>query len=779
MPIKNASYYKSGDDQLDLAIENLLFVDEGDHKNSDRYKKMSKALADLSRTMSKYFPTAGKNGQKKTAPILTPDNMKEIRDAYAEAIRRCGDYTRWKITARFTGFGRGRYDCVKAIQQILDRDMEVLNNAELNSGQTLPAILSEGRSTEIRLDSQMKDLTTIGRNVNTRLPLEISSSLGQQKGFFTEDFRIRTVGEYYESLKKDHDFTELGADSLLKEPEGINGLDEKKFEDRCIEFSKKAVELRNSGVSYADLVRDKSKFNNAFEGIFKEVYGKKNGKKILGNMANSKLTRFRFVSFFQDLANIGSVRSDVKAGKLREGTSIPERSVGLSRLADLLGIPNVVAKAYKMKVRDAEGNLREGVFEELADGSNSQYLKKGDLIGELGKDEKILDKGKVKQQIADLQVLSYVGGRMGLQQKDLIFNVQDYTGAGDMVLAGIKSVGNDRSLGLADDASMKASGLIALPEDMKVISRSTLEALKTLDENNLAIAFKDLSITQEEIQGVLTRAGNILQAVNEKRIEIVNDEYSYPAFSRLTDRQAIGKAKGKAKDGQEEKNFFDVIGKVPEAVKQAKPAGDELKFNKATAVEKDYTMRNADSPLYMRDLSAKKASLIKIRNDLEALDKENFLHVNGGTYKWMDRAIRDVIALTEQFEESVKYKDKGKKQLSDMDAQQMDGLYRQMREATSKYIAEHRGAKYDLGKSRLKHAFDAYAIRTTRMPEPSLVKEIQAQDVAGAEKEPAQQADKKPERSIRKEMLESNQRGANKPAEPQKKKSGFFSGWFS
>ena len=59
------------------------------------------------------------------------------------------------------------------------------------------------------------------------------------------------------------------------------------------------------------------------------------------------------------------------------------------------------------------------------------------------------------------------------------------------------------------------------------------------------------------------------------------------------------------------------------------------------------------------------------------------------------------------------------------------------------------------------------------------MKEIQAQDVAGAEKEPAQQADKKPERSIRKEMLESNQRGANKPAEPQKKKSGFFSGWFS
>ncbi len=775
MAIKNAFHYKSGDDQLDLAIENLLFVDEGDHKNSDRYKKMSKALADLSRTMSKYFPTAGKNGQKKTAPILTPDNMKEIRDAYAEAIRRCGDYTRWKITARFTGFGRGRYDCVKAIQQILDRDMEVLNNAELNSGQTLPAILSEGRSTEIRLDSQMKDLTTIGRNINTRLPLEISSSLGQQKGFFTEDLRIRTVGEYYEDLKKDHNFEELGAKSLLKDPEGINGLDGEKFENRCIEFSKKAVELRNSGVSYADLVRDKSKFNKAFEGIFTEVYGKKNGKKLLGNMANSQLTRFRFVSFFQDLANIGSVRSDVKAGKLREGTSIPERSVGLSRLADLLGIPNVVAKAYKMKVRDAEGNLREGVFEELADGSNSQYLKKGDLIGELGKDEKILDKGKVKQQIADLQVLSYVGGRMGLQQKDLIFNVQDYTGAGDMVLAGIKSVGNDRSLGLADDASMKASGLIALPEDMKVISRSTLEALKTLDENNLAIAFKDLSITPEEIRGVLTRAGNILQAVNEKKIEIVNDEYSYPAFSRLTDRQAIGKAKGKAKDGQEEKNFFDVIGKVPEAVKQARPAGDELKFNKATAVEKDYTMRNADSPLYMRDLSAKKTSLIKIRDDLEALDKENFLHVNGGTYKWMDRAIRDVIALTEQFEQSEKYK--GNKRLSDNDAKQMDGLYRQMREATSKYIAEHRGAKYDLGKSRLKHAFDAYAIRTTRMPEPSLVKEIQAQDVAGAEKEPAQQADKKPERSIRKEMLESNQRGANKPAEPQKKKSGILS-WF-
>ena len=492
-------------------------------------------------------------------------------------------------------------------------------------------------------------------------------------------------------------------------------------------------------------------------------------------MAESQFTRRDFVSFFQDAANIGSVRSDVKAGKLAEGTGIPERSVGLSRLADVLGIPNVVAKAYRMKIRDAEGNLREGVFEELAEGSNCKYPKQGDLIGELGKDPKLLDKGKVKQQIADLQVLSYVGGRMGLQPKDLIFNVQDYTGAGDMVLAGIKSVGNDRCLGAPDDASMKGAGLIALPEDMKVISRSTLEALNTLDENKLSVAFRDLSITPDEIQGVLNRARNILQAVNDKKIEVVNDEYAYPEFYKLADRQG----KGKAKEEQTGKNFFEVIDRIPEAVKQAKPSGKDLKFNKAAAVEADYTQRDADKPIYMRDLSAQKAALIKIRDDLKALDKANPLHINGGTYKWMDRAVRDIIALTEQFEESEKYKGKGGKKLSDMDAKQMDGLYRQMREATAKYIAEHRDATSDLGTGRLKLAQDAYAIRTTRMPEPSLVKEIKAQDVPGTGKEPAQKADQKPERSIRKEMLDSNQRGANKPAEPKKKKSGFFSGWFS
>lgn len=774
MPVKNAHYYKSGDDQLDLAIENLLFVDEGDHKNSDRYKRMSKALTDLSKIMSKYFP-AGKNGQGGAAPILTADNLAEIREAYAEASRKCADYMRWKVTSRFTGYGRGRYDCVKEIQKILNRDMEVINGTELNSGQTLPAILSSGRTTEIRLEDKMYNLSTVGRNINTRLPLEVTSSLGRQKGFFTEDFRIKTAQEYYDDLKKDHDFVALNADRMLGNVEGINGLDKEMFEERCIQLSKKATELRDSGLSYADLIRDKSKFTEAFEGIFTEAYGKKNGKKLLGRMAESQFTRRDFVSFFQDLANIGSVRSDVKAGKFKEGTSIPERSVGLSRLADLLGIPNVVAKAYKMKVRDAEGNLREGVFEELAEGSNSKYLKQGDLIGELGKDTKLINKGKVKQQIADLQVLSYVGGRMGLQPKDLIFNVQDYTGVGDMVLSGIKSVGNDRALGLADDASMKTAGLIALPEDMKVISRSTLEALNTLDEHNLTVAFRDLSITQEEIQGVLTRARNVLQAVNDKKIEVVNDEYAYPDYYKLTDKQV----KGKAKDAQPDKNLFEVVEKIPEAVKQAKPAGREIKFNKAAAVEADYTQRDADKPIYMRDLSNKKAALIKIRNDLETLDKAYPLHINGGTYKWMDRAIRDVIALTEQFEESVKYKDKGKKQLSDMDAKQMDGLYRQMREATAKYIAEHRDATSDLGTGRLKLAQDAYAIRTTRMPEPSLVKEIKAQDVPGTGKEPAQKADQKPERSIRKEMLDSNQRGANKPAEPQKKKSGFFSGWFS
>ena len=297
MPVKNAHYYKSGDDQLDLAIENLLFVDEGDHKNSDRYKRMSKALTDLSKIMSKYFP-AGKNGQGGAAPILTADNLAEIREAYAEASRKCADYMRWKVTSRFTGYGRGRYDCVKEIQKILNRDMEVINGTELNSGQTLPAILSSGRTTEIRLEDKMYNLSTVGRNINTRLPLEVTSSLGRQKGFFTEDFRIKTAQEYFDDLKKDHDFTALNADRMLGNVEGINGLDKEMFEERCIQLSKKATELRDSGLSYADLIRDKSKFTEAFEGIFTEAYGKKNGK----------LYSRIFCSFFSSGFALGSIR---------------------------------------------------------------------------------------------------------------------------------------------------------------------------------------------------------------------------------------------------------------------------------------------------------------------------------------------------------------------------------------------------------------------------------------------------------------------------------------
>ena len=63
---------------------------------------MENSLTALTGVIAKYYP---QNGQP--APTLTDAALKEIRDAYSEAIRRCGDYTRGKGDTRSFGYGQG------------------------------------------------------------------------------------------------------------------------------------------------------------------------------------------------------------------------------------------------------------------------------------------------------------------------------------------------------------------------------------------------------------------------------------------------------------------------------------------------------------------------------------------------------------------------------------------------------------------------------------------------------------------------------------------------
>ena len=95
------------------------------------------------------------------------------------------DGTKFKFFDRKSGYGKGRLQCVMSIRSILERDLAALNPVHEEDERTLSSVIAFGRMDEAVLDVEDKDLVTVGENSSVRLPLEISTDAGTEKGFFT------------------------------------------------------------------------------------------------------------------------------------------------------------------------------------------------------------------------------------------------------------------------------------------------------------------------------------------------------------------------------------------------------------------------------------------------------------------------------------------------------------------------------------------------------------------------------------------------------------------
>ncbi len=148
---------------------------------------MERALTDLTRVIEKYYPRDGQG-----APILTDEALAEIRGAYSEAIRRCGDYTRGKGDSRRSGYGQGRLNCVREIARILDQDMVAISGSKGRDRRTLPELISRARISETQITE--KELSFAKGGMTNRIQLGIQTSGAPVRDFLP---RIRSSRPYF------------------------------------------------------------------------------------------------------------------------------------------------------------------------------------------------------------------------------------------------------------------------------------------------------------------------------------------------------------------------------------------------------------------------------------------------------------------------------------------------------------------------------------------------------------------------------------------------------
>ena len=695
------------DRTLRQAIDDLNNVNSEGHGKSGTYQRMERALNDLTGVIAKYYPKDG--GE---APVLTDAALAEIKSAYSEAIRRCKAYTKGKGNSRRSGYGQGRLNCVKEIAKILDQDMLVISENKGRDRRTLPEMISRARVSETQITEE--NLSFARGGMTNRIPLAIETADGVCQGFFTQDKKLQGVDEIVDELKAKYNFDASPISDLLNSTIGDGG--EAKWEDTLYRMAKieRAVSRQN------DILKNNIRNNPGillryFDPLIKilvpDGYDQANLRATLSRDPQACKKLYDFV--MEAGGNYATLSTNLTKGKIKEGQDIPKRNVAVTRMADTLGIGHLVARAERMDLKDKEGNVIHGVFQEKATGSDASRLPADDPLRTLSDNPDMLDDAEILRQLSDIQVMDYIVGNVDRHEGNLIYQMVEVDGK--MKLAGFKAIDNDMSMGVLykEDIKEGKNNYAAVPEDMKVIRQTTADAINALDENKIRLMYQDMNFTESEMQAAFARVQDIQEAIRLGTITVLSDEqFKDYRFDALRNRGNLI-----SEDGPR-MNIFDIVGSMAGRVKNFKVVTEEktVKYNAAQSIEKQF---KREGPIRASDLDAHLELLEDVRDRFIRSDKK--LHIDTGSFKLMKTTMNDCIAVIREMKE--KYNQDP--ELSAEDAEKLERAYRQLRKASGGYAAGHANPSSPMGQVRRAGAMDMKDLWPPRLDPPrEMVQEI-------------------------------------------------------
>ena len=192
---------------------------------------------------------------------------------------------------------------------------------------------------------------------------------------------------------------------------------------------------------------------------------------------------------------------------------IDTRNVAMSDVADMLGIGNLIARSVPLEIYD-NGVKTEGTFMALAEGEAMDRINKDSKL--LKTNFNSLDNSEALRQIADIQVLDYICGNIDRHGANLIYQVND-----DGKITGVTGIDNDMAFGTF---VKERAAHIAVPEEMRFVSRSMAERVRALSPEMLKTALVFNKLAQPSIDAALERLAVMKEALADGTVQIMADE---------------------------------------------------------------------------------------------------------------------------------------------------------------------------------------------------------------------------------------------------------------
>ena len=198
----------------------------------------------------------------------------------------------------------------------------------------------------------------------------------------------------------------------------------------------------------------------------------------------------------------GSISMNFNAAKIPEGSRLDNRNAAMSAVADLMGMPRVVARSRSMKIVDANGNEIEGTFMELAKGLDVKNLHP---MAQLIDGEALeYSSGNGFKAVANLQVLDYICGNVDRHAANMTYGFDPNT-----KFYGVHGFDNDCSFGTLVPASGEGKNRMCGVKKMRAIPADTYRRVMQLTPATLKYALRGYGLSEEE----LTAAGKRLETL--------------------------------------------------------------------------------------------------------------------------------------------------------------------------------------------------------------------------------------------------------------------------
>jgi len=427
-------------------------------------------------------------------PELNEESSKELTKLYINVMNDAQSIIREQGKTKTE---KVRRDIAKGIYDICEKDVNTLISADYTKGITLPELVKNARTVTVDLGNQ--ELQKSSGSMSSRIPIEYTDENGNViSGFFTKESYYTPTKEYQDILAKQREefpqFSKL-IDELSKMKITTENLGQFLYEEELNGLGglKKILSFVNEGLVKAGIP----------QAMLKEAYKTQGFTAFYKSLGNK----------FKDLRTRVNCMGDGQGWlKIPEGSNIDSRNTAMSVVANLLNMPDIIAKAESMEIV-VNGEKIKGTFMANAKGSEFYHLKPDDPIKTYGNE--VYDSPKVFNQLADLQVLDYICGNLDRHEGNFFMEF-DTSDPEHPKLSKITGIDNDMSFGTLDpeaDKMLRIGNKFVRMDDMACISRKTFDTLMGIDDAMLKTCLRGFNFSEGEINACCLRLNQVKEKV--------------------------------------------------------------------------------------------------------------------------------------------------------------------------------------------------------------------------------------------------------------------------